>query len=76
MFARAVGQRKRSMEQTSCWSYTPSLYSEEDRTHARINKSSRWERHFLTGLCFGGNCEGKELTDGNSAPSEPSKMAP
>jgi hypothetical protein len=71
MFARAIVQRKRSMGRMSCWSYTPSLYSEEDRKHARINKSTR---HFLTGLCFGGNCERKELTDGKSAPSESIKM--
>lgn len=75
MFARAIAQRKRSIGQRSCWSYTPSLYSEEDRTHARINKSTPSERHFFSGLWFGGNSGRKELTDGKTAPSESSKMA-
>ena len=43
MFARTVGQRKPRLEQTSGWSYTPSLYAEEDRTHARINTSGQSE---------------------------------
>lgn len=58
-FARAVGQRKRSIGQTSGWSYTPSLYSEEDRTHARINKSTRSERRFLTVCVWAATVKGR-----------------
>jgi hypothetical protein len=33
--ARTVGR----IGQTSAWSYTPSLYADKDRTHARINRT-------------------------------------